>query len=210
MGCILLPFLCVLLSIFTEDAADQFAGFFVSLLADVPVVKYCTDAITIFLSGSGSTEQQLEFISALGSLTPWTAMSAASVGMLSGICFKLGELIGLRGLPVMQAMLAVVLSGMLSSVFTLYGDGLYISLSFVFCLTANLVLTILTAKKKFSAVLWGIGSEIVVGVFAAAYAALLILLMQGAISSLGIWLGLHLCLTIPMLLFLAVDLLSFK
>lgn len=208
LGYLLIPIISGLLSLFSQSGtAEDFVSFLTSLVSDVPVLGTMTDAITLCLTNMGSEQARLQMLTSVVSLSGWDMLAAGSIGMLSGCCFKLGKLIGIKGLPVLQSILAVVLGGMLTRFVSAYADPMFMVLLASFSVTLNVVLTILIADRKLLAVLWGLGCECVAGVFAVAYVAFLIMAMQGLIPSIGIWLAIQLSLIVPMALFLVVDLL---
>lgn len=208
LGFVLIPIIAGLLGLFSENGGvDDLVSFVATLVSETPVLGTITDALVLCVSNGGSEQSRAQFIASLESMSSADVVAVCSIGMWSGICFKLGKLLGIKGLPVLQSLVAVVLSSAFTNFVSAYADPLFLLLLPCFTITLNLVLTILVADRKILAVLCGILCEGTAAVFATAYVALLIMAMQGLIPSLGIWLLIQLCLIIPMSLFLVVDLL---
>lgn len=208
LGYILIPILAGILGLFSKsDDPMHLVNLVITAASEIPVLGTMTDAIMLCLTNMGSEFSRLQMIESIALLSFWDLVAASSIGMWTGICFKLGKLIGIKGLPVLQSLAAVVITCSLSWFQSAYADTLYLLMLFAFSLTLNTVLTFLVADRKFLAVLWGMGCEGVAGTFATAYAAFLIIAMQGLIPNLGIWILIQLCLIVPMTLFLVVDLL---
>lgn len=203
---LMLPLIGYLLSLIRQDWESGLVEMLVGFCSEVPFVGGATDAISTYLTTAGSVTAQLDFLNTLvNRFTPLSFISAVIVGLWAGICFKFGELIGVRGIPIFPSIAAVFVCSALSRFLDVFADISYICCTLIFSFVLNGVLTLLTAEKKGVAFMLGMGCETVAAVFSSAYTALLIMVMQGLIPNFWMWMGLQLCLVIPLTLFLAID-----
>lgn len=209
LGYILLPIACMLLSLLDFDASENAVTACVGLISDMPIFGSLSDAITLLINNGANSSARLSFLATLVNRPGGDMFIAATAGMWTGICFNLCKIISesgiirLDGVPVIQSILAVVITCMITKLLTVYGDPMYIMLSLLFTLVLNVVLKIISAKSVSLFILVELGCETVVGVFSCAFVAFLILLMQYTIPfSIALIVGA--CLAGPALIFMLI------
>jgi len=205
LGYILIPIVAVLTGLFIQNGGfTDIATMIGAFLAEIPVLGNLADAAMTFAQNGINQERALEFVNRVMQLNELDMIAAASTGMWMGICFKFGKLIGLRGLPVLQALAGVIICSLLTKYVEAFADPMNLMLLLGFSVVLNIVLTIIVADKKGLALMLGIGCETVVGVFSSAYVALLLIAAQGFMA-VGVFAALSFCLIIPAVLFMIID-----
>lgn len=181
LAVLLLPFAAILVHMILPDDALTVV---LNGVQEIPMVGQ-------MLSMLGTLEAELEG----GALPPVSeyllytveqvekaSVETAVIGMCIYMCVQIGTLLFIRGVPILQTIIGVILGAI--TLEAMQGSTAYALYAAAFMVIANVVLTIFVATgqivKKILSVFLGLGLQCLLAGFAAGYVALLTMFMQSA------------------------------
>lgn len=205
LGMLVFPLLCFLLALLNVKFGDEIMGY----LSIVPISTPWQSALQNHYGQEFTYMLPLNLFKD-GILLGWKHLLPVAVATL---CVtgtqKLGLMMKLKGIPVLQTVIGVFLACLLvkhvpmnlKDSFTLIVIGLL--------LLVNIILVVATSKikpgKMILAMLLGFVCDCLVTIFAFAYVVLLVMIMVGGFSDLAATAWLIVALFIPMTIFMLVD-----
>lgn len=181
LAVILLPFVAILIHLILPDGMLTIV---INSIQEIPVIGQ-------MLSMLGTLEAELEG-GALPSVSEYllytveqvekASVETAVIGMCVYMCVQVGTLLFIRGVPILQTIIGVILGAI--TLEAMHGSMDYAILAMTFMMIANIVLTMFVAMgqivKKILSVFLGIAMQSILAGFAAGYIALLTMFMQSA------------------------------
>lgn len=181
LAVILLPFAAILVHMILPDDALTVV---LNGVQEIPMVGQ-------MLSMLGTLEAELEG-GALPSVSEYllytveqvekASVETAVIGMCVYMCVQIGTLLFIRGVPVLQTIIGVILGAI--TLQAMQGSTAYALYAAAFMVIANVVLTIFVATgqvvKKILSVFLGLGLQCLLAGFAAGYVALLTMFLKTA------------------------------
>ena len=183
LAVILLPFVAILIHLILPDGMLTIV---INSIQEIPVIGQ-------MLSMLGTLEAELEG-GALPSVSEYllytveqvekASVETAVIGMCIYMCVQIGTLLFIRGVPVLQTIIGVILGAI--TLQAMQGSTAYALYAAAFMVIANVVLTIFVAtgagrgKKSLSGVPSGLGLQCLLAGFAAGYIALLTMFLKVA------------------------------
>lgn len=181
LAVILLPFVAILIHLILPDGMLTIV---INSIQEIPVIGQ-------MLSMLGTLEAELEG----GALPPVSeylyytfvqvetaVVESCVIGMCIYMCVQVGTLLFIRGVPILQTIIGVILGAI--TLEAMHGSMDYAILAMTFMMIANIVLTMFVAMgqivKKILSVFLGIAMQSILAGFAAGYIALLTMFMQSA------------------------------
>lgn len=178
---VLLPFAAILVHMILPDDALTVV---LNGVQEIPMVGQ-------MLSMLGTLEAELEG-GALPSVSEYllytveqvekASVETAVIGMCVYMCVQIGTLLFIRGVPVLQTIIGVILGAI--TLQAMQGSTAYALYAAAFMVIANVVLTIFVATgqvvKKILSVFLGLGLQCLLAGFAAGYVALLTMFLKTA------------------------------
>ena len=181
LAVLLLPFAAILVHMILPDGALTVV---LNGVQEIPMVGQ-------MLSMLGTLEAELEG-GALPSVSEYllytveqvekASVETAVIGMCIYMCVQIGTLLFIRGVPVLQTIIGVILGAI--TLQAMQGSTAYALYAAAFMVIANVVLTIFVATgqvvKKILSVFLGLGLQCLLAGFAAGYVALLTMFLKAA------------------------------
>lgn len=181
LAVILLPFVAILIHLILPDGMLTIV---INSIQEIPVIGQ-------MLAMLGTLEAELEG-GALPSVSEYllytveqvekASVETAVIGMCVYMCVQVGTLLFIRGVPILQTIIGVILGAI--TLEAMHGSMDYAILAMTFMMIANIVLTMFVATgqivKKILSVFLGIAMQSILAGFAAGYIALLTMFMQSA------------------------------
>ena len=181
LAVILLPFVAILIHLILPDGMLTIV---INSIQEIPVIGQ-------MLSMLGTLEAELEG-GALPSVSEYlyytfvqvetAVVESCVIGMCIYMCVQVGTLLFIRGVPILQTIIGVILGAI--TLEAMHGSMDYAILAMTFMMIANIVLTMFVAMgqivKKILSVFLGIAMQSILAGFAAGYIALLTMFMQSA------------------------------
>lgn len=181
LAVLLLPFAAILVHMILPDDALTVV---LNGVQEIPMVGQ-------MLSMLGTLEAELEG-GALPSVSEYllytveqvekASVETAVIGMCVYMCVQIGTLLFIRGVPVLQTIIGVILGAI--TLQAMQGSTAYALYAAAFMVIANVVLTIFVATgqvvKKILSVFLGLGLQCLLAGFAAGYVALLTMFLKTA------------------------------
>lgn len=203
---ILLPFLAQIIKIVMPE---KIVTFITSVLDEIPIISILSNYFMSFSTAEFLNSFSL-FAYTIETITS-SMLSMYIVGLFVYIFKKLGELIGIRGIPVLQTVVGIFLS---CFCFEYIGDSLEKSIVFVVILMIiSFVLAVIVQKgnvlKFFMDTGLGIGMATITAGTVCAYCTVLVLIIKGWFDSLLSAVNVLIWALIPALICLLIDYLLF-
>ena len=178
LAVILLPFVAILIHLILPDGMLTIV---INSIQEIPVIGQ-------MLSMLGTLEAELEG-GALPSVSEYllytveqVSVETAVIGMCVYMCVQVGTLLFIRGVPILQTIIGVILGAI--TLQAMQGSTAYALYAAAFMVIANIVLTIFVATgqvvKKILSVFLGLGLQCLLAGFAAGYVALLTMFLKVA------------------------------
>lgn len=181
LAVILLPFVAILIHLILPDGMLTIV---INSIQEIPVIGQ-------MLAMLGTLSAELED----GALPPVSeylyytfvqvetaVVESCVIGMCIYMCVQVGTLLFIRGVPILQTIIGVILGAI--TLEAMHGSMDYAILAMTFMMIANIVLTMFVAMgqivKKILSVFLGIAMQSILAGFAAGYIALLTMFMQSA------------------------------
>lgn len=181
LAVILLPFVAILIHLILPDGMLTIV---INSIQEIPVIGQ-------MLAMLGTLSAELED----GALPPVSeylyytfvqvetaVVESCVIGMCIYMCVQVGTLLFIRGVPILQTIIGVILGAI--TLEAMHGSMDYAILAMTFMMIANIVLTMFVATgqivKKILSVFLGIAMQSILAGFAAGYIALLTMFMQSA------------------------------
>ncbi|MDD2956305.1 MAG: hypothetical protein PHD67_08325, partial [Oscillospiraceae bacterium] len=204
LAVLLLPGLCFLYHLIVPD--DN-GNILLNLFAQVPVLENWLEVLSGALLSTGAPIDVATYAEMVIDPVGQAIADSAVLGMCIYACKTIGTMIYIRGIPVLQTVVGVIVGCITCK--AMDGDFGYTLMAVLFLMLLNVVLTILCAHGqvliKIAGIAMGLGYQMLVAGAGASYAAALALVMHGAVDSLAMAVALLLVPLCALLILLLVD-----
>lgn len=181
LAVILLPFVAILIHLILPDGMLTIV---INSIQEIPVIGQM-----LAMLGTLSAELEGSALPPVSEYLYYTfvqvetaVVESCVIGMCIYMCVQVGTLLFIRGVPILQTIIGVILGAI--TLEAMHGSMDYAILAMTFMMIANIVLTMFVATgqivKKILSVFLGIGMQSILAGFAAGYIALLTMFMQSA------------------------------
>lgn len=181
LAVILLPFVAILIHLILPDGMLTIV---INSIQEIPVIGQM-----LAMLGTLSAELEGGVLPPVSEYLYYTfvqvetaVVESCVIGMCIYMCVQVGTLLFIRGVPILQTIIGVILGAI--TLEAMHGSMDYAILAMTFMMIANIVLTMFVAMgqivKKILSVFLGIAMQSILAGFAAGYIALLTMFMQSA------------------------------
>lgn len=181
LAVILLPFVAILIHLILPDGMLTIV---INSIQEIPVIGQM-----LAMLGTLSAEMEGGALPPVSEYLYYTfvqvetaVVESCVIGMCIYMCVQVGTLLFIRGVPILQTIIGVILGAI--TLEAMHGSMDYAILAMTFMMIANIVLTMFVATgqivKKILSVFLGIAMQSILAGFAAGYIALLTMFMQSA------------------------------
>ena len=181
LAVILLPFVAILIHLILPDGMLTIV---INSIQEIPVIGQMLamlGTLSAELEG-GALPPVSEYLYYTFVQVETAVVESCVIGMCIYMCVQVGTLLFIRGVPILQTIIGVVLGAV--TLGAMHGSMDYAILAMTFMMIANIVLTMFVAMgqivKKLLSVFLGIAMQSILAGFAAGYIALLTMFMQSA------------------------------
>lgn len=181
LAVILLPFVAILIHLILPDGMLTIV---INSIQEIPVIGQMLamlGTLSAELEG-GALPPVSEYLYYTFVQVETAVVESCVIGMCIYMCVQVGTLLFIRGVPILQTIIGVILGAI--TLEAMHGSMDYAILAMTFMMIANIVLTMFVATgqivKKILSVFLGIGMQSILAGFAAGYIALLTMFMQSA------------------------------
>lgn len=181
LAVILLPFVAILIHLILPDGMLTIV---INSIQEIPVIGQMLamlGTLSAELEG-GALPPVSEYLYYTFVQVETAVVESCVIGMCIYMCVQVGTLLFIRGVPILQTIIGVILGAI--TLEAMHGSMDYAILAMTFMMIANIVLTMFVATgqivKKILSVFLGIAMQSILAGFAAGYIALLTMFMQSA------------------------------
>ena len=181
LAVILLPFVAILIHLILPDGMLTIV---INSIQEIPVIGQMLamlGTLSAELEG-GALPPVSEYLYYTFVQVETAVVESCVIGMCIYMCVQVGTLLFIRGVPILQTIIGVILGAI--TLEAMHGSMDYAILAMTFMMIANIVLTMFVAMgqivKKLLSVFLGIAMQSILAGFAAGYIALLTMFMQSA------------------------------
>lgn len=181
LAVILLPFVAILIHLILPDGMLTIV---INSMQEIPVIGQMLamlGTLSAELEG-GALPPVSEYLYYTFVQVETAVVESCVIGMCIYMCVQVGTLLFIRGVPILQTIIGVILGAI--TLEAMHGSMDYAILAMTFMMIANIVLTMFVAMgqivKKILSVFLGIAMQSILAGFAAGYIALLTMFMQSA------------------------------
>lgn len=181
LAVILLPFVAILIHLILPDGMLTVV---LNSIQEIPVIGQMLamlGTLSAELEG-GALPPVSEYLYYTFVQVETAVVESCVIGMCIYMCVQVGTLLFIRGVPILQTIIGVILGAI--TLEAMHGSMDYAILAMTFMMIANIVLTMFVATgqivKKILSVFLGIAMQSILAGFAAGYIALLTMFMQSA------------------------------
>lgn len=181
LAVILLPFVAILIHLILPDGM---LAIVINSIQEIPVIGQMLamlGTLSAELEG-GALPPVSEYLYYTFVQVETAVVESCVIGMCIYMCVQVGTLLFIRGVPILQTIIGVILGAI--TLEAMHGSMDYAILAMTFMMIANIVLTMFVATgqivKKILSVFLGIAMQSILAGFAAGYIALLTMFMQSA------------------------------
>lgn len=181
LAVILLPFVAILIHLILPDGM---LAIVINSIQEIPVIGQMLamlGTLSAELEG-GALPPVSEYLYYTFVQVETAVVESCVIGMCIYMCVQVGTLLFIRGVPILQTIIGVILGAI--TLEAMHGSMDYAILAMTFMMIANIVLTMFVAMgqivKKILSVFLGIAMQSILAGFAAGYIALLTMFMQSA------------------------------
>ncbi len=181
LAVILLPFVAILIHLILPDGMLMIV---INSIQEIPVIGQMLamlGTLSAELEG-GALPPVSEYLYYTFVQVETAVVESCVIGMCIYMCVQVGTLLFIRGVPILQTIIGVILGAI--TLEAMHGSMDYAILAMTFMMIANIVLTMFVAMgqivKKILSVFLGIAMQSILAGFAAGYIALLTMFMQSA------------------------------
>lgn len=181
LAVILLPFVAILIHLILPDGMLTIV---INSIQEIPVIGQMLamlGTLSAELEG-GALPPVSEYLYYTFVQVETAVVESCVIGMCIYMCVQVGTLLFIRGVPILQTIIGVILGAI--TLEAMHGSMDYAILAMTFMMIANIVLTMFVAMgqivKKILSVFLGIAMQSILAGFAAGYIALLTMFMQSA------------------------------
>lgn len=181
LAVILLPFVAILIHLILPDGMLTIV---INGIQEIPVIGQMLamlGTLSAELEG-GALPPVSEYLYYTFVQVETAVVESCVIGMCIYMCVQVGTLLFIRGVPILQTIIGVILGAI--TLEAMHGSMDYAILAMTFMMIANIVLTMFVAMgqivKKILSVFLGIAMQSILAGFAAGYIALLTMFMQSA------------------------------
>lgn len=181
LAVILLPFVAILIHLILPDGM---LAIVINSIQEIPVIGQMLamlGTLSAELEG-GALPPVSEYLYYTFVQVETAVVESCVIGMCIYMCVQVGTLLFIRGVPILQTIIGVILGAI--TLEAMHGSMDYAILAMTFMMIANIVLTMFVALgqivKKILSVFLGIAMQSILAGFAAGYIALLTMFMQSA------------------------------
>lgn len=181
LAVILLPFVAILIHLILPDGMLTIV---INSIQEIPVIGQMLamlGTLSAELEG-GALPPVSEYLYYTFVQVETAVVESCVIGMCIYMCVQVGTLLFIRGVPILQTIIGVILGAI--TLEAMHGSMDYAILAMTFMMLANIVLTMFVATgqivKKILSVFLGIAMQSILAGFAAGYIALLTMFMQSA------------------------------
>lgn len=181
LAVILLPFVAILIHLILPDGMLTIV---INSIQEIPVIGQMLamlGTLSAELEG-GALPPVSEYLYYTFVQVETAVVESCVIGMSIYMCVQVGTLLFIRGVPILQTIIGVILGAI--TLEAMHGSMDYAILAMTFMMIANIVLTMFVAMgqivKKILSVFLGIAMQSILAGFAAGYIALLTMFMQSA------------------------------
>lgn len=181
LAVILLPFVAILIHLILPDGMLTIV---INSIQEIPVIGQMLamlGTLSAELEG-GALPPVSEYLYYTFVQVEAAVVESCVIGMCIYMCVQVGTLLFIRGVPILQTIIGVILGAI--TLEAMHGSMDYAILAMTFMMIANIVLTMFVAMgqivKKILSVFLGIAMQSILAGFAAGYIALLTMFMQSA------------------------------
>lgn len=181
LAVILLPFVAILIHLILPDGMLTIV---INSIQEIPVIGQMLAMLSTLsaeLEG-GALPPVSEYLYYTFVQVETAVVESCVIGMCIYMCVQVGTLLFIRGVPILQTIIGVILGAI--TLEAMHGSMDYAILAMTFMMIANIVLTMFVATgqivKKILSVFLGIAMQSILAGFAAGYIALLTMFMQSA------------------------------
>lgn len=181
LAVILLPFVAILIHLILPDGMLTIV---INSIQEIPVIGQMLamlGTLSAELEG-GALPPVSEYLYYTFVQVETAVVESCVIGMCIYMCVQVGMLLFIRGVPILQTIIGVILGAI--TLEAMHGSMDYAILAMTFMMIANIVLTMFVAMgqivKKILSVFLGIAMQSILAGFAAGYIALLTMFMQSA------------------------------
>lgn len=181
LAVILLPFVAILIHLILPDGMLTIV---INSIQEIPVIGQMLAMLgTLSAELEGGTLPPVsEYLYYTFVQVETAVVESCVIGMCIYMCVQVGTLLFIRGVPILQTIIGVILGAI--TLEAMHGSMDYAILAMTFMMIANIVLTMFVATgqivKKILSVFLGIAIQSILAGFAAGYIALLTMFMQSA------------------------------
>lgn len=181
LAVILLPFVAILIHLILPDGMLTIV---INSIQEIPVIGQMLAMLgTLSAELEGGTLPPVsEYLYYTFVQVETAVVESCVIGMCIYMCVQVGTLLFIRGVPILQTIIGVILGAI--TLEAMHGSMDYAILAMTFMMIANIVLTMFVATgqivKKILSVFLGIAMQSILAGFAAGYIALLTMFMQSA------------------------------
>lgn len=181
LAVILLPLVAILIHLILPDGMLTIV---INSIQEIPVIGQMLamlGTLSAELEG-GALPPVSEYLYYTFVQVETAVVESCVIGMCIYMCVQVGTLLFIRGVPILQTIIGVILGAI--TLEAMHGSMDYAILAMTFMMIANIVLTMFVAMgqivKKILSVFLGIAMQSILAGFAAGYIALLTMFMQSA------------------------------
>lgn len=181
LAVILLPLVAILIHLILPDGMLTIV---INSIQEIPVIGQMLamlGTLSAELEG-GALPPVSEYLYYTFVQVETAVVESCVIGMCIYMCVQVGTLLFIRGVPILQTIIGVILGAI--TLEAMHGSMDYAILAMTFMMIANIVLTMFVATgqivKKILSVFLGIAMQSILAGFAAGYIALLTMFMQSA------------------------------
>lgn len=181
LAVILLPFVAILIHLILPDGMLTIV---INSIQEIPVIGQMLamlGTLSAELEG-GALPPVSEYLYYTFVQVETAVVESCVIGMCIYMCVQVGTLLFIRGVPILQTIIGVILGAI--TLEAMHGSMDYAILAMTFMMIANIVLTMFVSTgqivKKILSVFLGIAMQSILAGFAAGYIALLTMFMQSA------------------------------
>ena len=181
LAVILLPFVAILIHLILPDGMLTIV---INSIQEIPVIGQMLamlGTLSAELEG-GALPPVSEYLYYTFVQVETAVVESCVIGMCIYMCVQVGTLLFIRGVPILQTIIGVILGAI--TLEAMHGSMDYAILAMTFMMIANIVLTMFVTTgqivKKILSVFLGIAMQSILAGFAAGYIALLTMFMQSA------------------------------